>query len=279
MSAAGALQQHSKVIFSINNYTMKSKHFVSVGDIISSLSETCKNTFVRSDNMNSISATETIEHISPQEINSMKPQYVPPKEKILVFLDFYGVLNYNEVYYSNNTDTMYHFKSTTADTFDLIFSQDCIDNLNIILDKFDAHICITSTWRSVYQPMALSHILRSFGMNVNTRDVSIINNDPMKTDIGCSIREYFRNFYNHVDVNGEESFIEPTIPPFIIIDDGEFNLFVQYFDGVHIEHVKNGWLSRGFTEDHAYSVLEKLYNQIKSKSSIDSNYEFLGYKK
>lgn len=266
-------------------------------DLIRELPEACRNVFRRSDFkeqelqqsllQQQKTTTKIINNDGCEDTMSQKRTpadnlhlpYIDSKDSIIIFIDFYGVLNSENTYSpEREKNNSQRFHSSSADTYDLTFSNVCIENLNTLLDTFNTHISVISTWRAVYQPLALEHILRSFGLHIERNNLSIINNDPLNTDIACSIQSSIEQLYQIETKKQYDENVE--VPPFIIFDDGKYNMFKSHFGERHFEYIEDGWINGGLNTDHVYSAMNKIKRQIQIKEQQQNEeYRFKGLKK
>lgn len=123
-----------------------------------------------------------------------------------------------------------------------------VDNINKFLLAYNTNMIVTSTWRTIYQPLALSHILRSAGAKVHDVEMSFIDNDPMNVNMPKTIETYIQQF--------------ETKPVYIILDDNNSFSYHEYFDDDHYLFVSRAYAQNGFQDHHIDRLFDMVEKQI-----------------
>ncbi len=140
-----------------------------------------------------------------------------------IFVDFDGTtlpLHYKN--FLKQMNIVSKGKSVGKDKFGYFFSPEVMDNIKVLVDKFNPDIIITSTWKDDLKYTGLSSMWRDRGYAGIVYDVTKPININKR---GLEIKEYLK--YNDYDKyiiidDMNEQFFEPEQIPYLIQCDPNF---------------------------------------------------------
>jgi len=143
----------------------------------------------------------------------------------IIFLDIDGVLNSTEVAYQirkdgiNNNGFGGFFKEPTEPTHsNVCWGQELVDNLKYIIEKTNAKVVISSTWRVTHRWQTFPKMFALYGFP----DIEIIGATP-KLNIarGYEIREWLhhnKDVEKYVILDDNSDMLESQMPFFVKTD-------------------------------------------------------------
>lgn len=140
--------------------------------------------------------------------------------EIAIFLDFDGTtlpLHYEN--FLKQMSIVSKGKSIGKDKFGYFFSPEVMDNIKVLVDKFNPDIIITSTWKDDLKYLGLSNMWKDRGYAGKLYDVTKPININKR---GLEIKEYLKNNeydkYIIIDDMGVEFFESEQIPYLVQCD-------------------------------------------------------------
>lgn len=157
----------------------------------------------------------------------------------IIFLDIDGVLNSEDWYRKRHEEAPQHEQSAQYPFYE--FDPELVSNLNLIIQKTEAKVVVSSTWRIGREIADLQAILESVGFIGEVIDKTksfYLKGESYTIPRGCEIAEWLDNRGNYRRINWskekQRECIEKALAKnYIILDDDSDMLLKQREHFVH----------------------------------------------